>query len=121
LQIVGDKVNLVALVNNEQGARGFSASIIAKAIEEGATNVDVHAVKSAQYPLGFLPTLYKSMGFSVVKESPTPKSAYKGTELKDAVQFWKQTNPDFDVKTDGIPPVVTLEFTNGNRANATKR
>lgn len=121
LQTVGDKVNLVALVNNEQGARGFSASIIAKAIEEGATNVDVHAIKSAQYPLGFLPTLYKSMGFSVVKESPTPDNLYQGTKLKDAVQFWKQTNPDFDVKKDGIPPVVTLEFTNGNRANATKR
>jgi GNAT superfamily N-acetyltransferase len=121
LETVGDRVNLVALVNNEQGARGFSGAMVAKAIEEGATHVEVHAVKSPEFPNGFLPTLYKSLGFSVVSEKATPKNLYKGTKLKDAVDFWKQYNKDFDIDKDGLPSLVTLEFTNGNRQDATKR
>jgi hypothetical protein len=121
LETVGDQTRLAALVNNEQGARGMSSAVIAKAIEEGATHVEVSAVRSPAFPDGYLVELYRSMGFDVVSERAMPKGQLSGKNLNNAVEFWKQTTPGFDLDSSGLPPLVTLEFTNGNRSNAAAR
>jgi hypothetical protein len=121
LETVGDQVRLTALVNNEQGARGMSPAVIAKAIEEGVTHVEVSAVRSDAFPEGYLVELYRSMGFDVTSERAMPKAQISGKNLNDAVQFWQQTTPGFDLNVSGLPPLVTLEFTNGNRSNAAAR
>jgi hypothetical protein len=121
LETVGDRKYIRAMINNEQGAKGISSTFIVKAIAEGATHVEAFGVRSLKFPKGFLPSLFEGMGFRVVSETPTPKASITGKRLADAVKYWQRSVPEYSLETDGLPPLVTLEFAGGDRTDVTKR
>lgn len=126
------KALLASVVNNERGARGIGApAVVLKAIEEGATDLDCYATKNNKFPKGFLPTLYASFGF-VQTESYDFDAQYfkegasedvKRLALADAVKYWKDSTPGYDPQTDGMPPLVMMQWkgTDDERAKITER
>ena len=114
-----NEVKLGGVINNELGAGGMGHAVMLKALTEGATVLDAFAVKSAAYPDGFLPELYRKFGFEVVAEVPFDKKYYTPQKLADAVDFWKKSTKGYDPEIDGYPPLVVMKWTgtDAQRAN----
>lgn len=115
-------VTLTAVINNEQGARGIGGpAVVLKALQQGATVLDCFAVKSARFPTGFLPALYREFGFEIVGEIPFEPKYYSKQKLADAEKFWAESG--WDKEQYGYPPVVIMKWsgTNEDRAGITER
>jgi len=114
LKTEGERVILDTWVANEQGANGIiEPAIMLKAISEGATEVSSYAVKSAEFPQGFLPTLYSAFGFTENgKTQPLSKLKLTSKQLADTVKYWAESNTGFDA-ANGMPELVTMEWKHG--------
>lgn len=122
----GGGKELVSVVSNELAVKGVAApAVMIKAIEEGVTNLDCFAIKSAKHPAGFLPELYSLFGFARVGNEITFSEAHylagdyakrSQHELRDLKHSWESTGwkPEH-----GDPTVVSmqLELSNDNRRN----
>lgn len=105
-ELPGDKT-LTSVVNNELGAGGIAGpAVLLDAIANGATVLDCFAVKSENYPNGFLPALYSAFGFEVVGRVPFNPEFFSGN-LKDAEAFWEKSKWNRD---DGYPDVVVMRW-----------
>lgn len=111
---------LVGVVSNAPGSRGTAApSVIAKALEEGATVLDAFAVPSARFPDGFLPEYYREFGFEEVGRVPFSKEMYVADHgekaYDDLLDAWRSDGWD---ESMGMPPVVVMRWsgTDADRA-----
>lgn len=114
LKTEGERVILDTWVVNEQGSNGIAEpAIMLKALQEGATEVSSYAVKSAEFPQGFLPTLYSAFGFTENgKTQPLAKLKLTSKQLADTVKYWTESNAGFDA-ANGMPELVTMEWKHG--------
>ena len=115
----GDKA-LVGVVSNAPGAKGTAApSVLAKAIEEGATVLDAFAVPSQRFPGGFLPTYYKKFGFEEAGRVPFDEKMYISDHgeqaFKNLKAAWQSDGWD---ESMGMPPVIVMRWsgTDADRA-----
>lgn len=105
-ELPGDKT-LTSVVSNELGANGIAGpAVLLDAIANGATVLDCFAVKSKNYPNGFLPALYSAFGFEVVGKVPFNPEFFSGN-LKDAEAYWENSKWNRD---DGYPDVVVMRW-----------
>lgn len=111
---------LVGVVSNAPGSRGTAApSVIAKALEEGATVLDAFAVPSPRFPDGFLPEYYREFGFEEVGRVPFSKEMYVADHgekaYDDLLDAWRSDGWD---ESMGMPPVVVMRWsgTDADRA-----
>lgn len=111
---------LVGVVSNAPGSKGTAApSVIAKALDEGATILDAFAVPSKRFPNGFLPTYYKRFGFQEVGRVPFDKEMYVADHgeqaFEDLLDAWRSDGWD---ESMGMPPVIVMRWsgTDADRA-----
>ncbi|KPK67178.1 MAG: hypothetical protein AMJ84_13755, partial [Acidithiobacillales bacterium SM23_46] len=115
-----DDKALVGVVSNAPGSRGTAApSVIAKALDEGATILDAFAVPSKRFPDGYLPEYYGELGFEEVGRAPFDKQAYIANHgelaFEDLLDAWRSDGWD---ESMGMPPVIVMRWsgTDADRA-----
>ena len=116
-----NEVALTSVLSNEVGAPNIAgASVMMKAIEEGATVLDAFKVKSSKYPDGYLPRMYQGYGFEEVGTVPFDESQYTDIQLKDIKQTFKQQGWQ---DGDPMPELSIMKFTgdDNDRANYASR
>lgn len=111
---------LVGVVSNAPGSRGTAApSVIAKALDEGATILDAFAVPSKRFPDGYLPEYYGEFGFDEVGRVPFDKEMYIADHgeqaFEDLLDAWRSDGWD---ESMGMPPVIVMRWsgTDADRA-----
>ena len=110
---------VVGVVNNEKGAKGVAgASVMLKAIEEGATVLDAFSVKSKKFPNGFLPSIYGEYGFKEVATVPFESKYYSDIELKDLERVWEKGGWN---KSEGYPEVSIMKWSGDDNARKTAK
>lgn len=110
--LTNSETALVSVVSNDFGAKSIGATSVMKAIEEGATVLDCFAVRSDNFPSGFLPSFYASMGFEsagTIKFDPQivlaePNGA---TRLADMEAAWSKRGWK---KGDPYPDIVVMKY-----------
>jgi hypothetical protein len=115
-----DDKALVGVVSNAPGSKGTAApSVIAKALDEGATILDAFAVPSKRFPDGYLPEYYGEFGFEEVGRVPFDKEMYIADHgeqaFEDLLDAWRSDGWD---ESMGMPPVIVMRWsgTDADRA-----
>jgi hypothetical protein len=98
---------LVSVVSNDFGAKGIGATTVMKAIEEGATVLDCFAVRSDDFPSGFLPRFYGTFGFREVGRIAFNPDYVTDTQLADMKTVWAKRGWK---EGDGYPDIVVMKW-----------
>ena len=105
-ELTPNETALVSVVNNEPGAKGVGgASVMLKAIKEGATALDAYAVPSKKHPDGFLPSFYRQFGFKELGRIPFDPQYSTDQQLEDLKHYWRSTGWD---ESMGMPSVSII-------------
>lgn len=124
-ELTPNETALVSVVSNDFGAKGIGATTVMKAIEDGVTVLDCFAVKSSEYPTGYLPNFYSTFGFresgritfdpKIVLNEPGGAQKLKDMETAWAKKGW--------IKEDGYPDIVVMKWTgeSNGRSQFTRR
>jgi len=107
-ELTPNETALVSVVNNEPGAKGVGgASVMLKAIKEGATALDAYAVPSKKHPDGFLPSFYRQFGFKELGRIPFDPQYSTDQQLEDLKHYWRSTGWD---ESMGMPSVSIMKW-----------
>jgi hypothetical protein len=129
-ELTKNETAIVGVMNNEFGyaSKGVSVpSSVLKGIENGATVLDAYAVRSKDYPEGFLPSYYAEFGFKKlgnVKFDPkyVREPEFGGSEQKYRRLLAQWRTQGWNEKF-GFPDLVIMKWQglNAVRRNATRR
>ena len=129
-ELTRNETAIVGVMNNEFGyaSKGLSVpSSVLKGIENGATVLDAYAVRSKDYPEGFLPSYYAEFGFKklgTVKFDPkyVREPEFGGSEKKYRRLLAQWRTQGWNEKF-GFPDLVIMKWQglNAVRRNATRR
>jgi hypothetical protein len=107
-ELTPNETALTSVVNNEPGAKGVGgASVMLKAIKEGATALDAYAVPSAKHPDGFLPSFYRQFGFRELGRIPFDPQYSTDQQVEDLKHHWRSTGWD---ESMGMPSVSIMKW-----------
>ena len=129
-ELTKNETAIVGVMNNELGyaSKGLAVpSSILKGVENGATVLDAYAVRSKEYPDGFLPSYYSEFGFKElgsVKFDPkyVRDPEFGGSEQKYRKLLAQWRNQGWNEKY-GFPDLVIMKWQgiDAVRKNATRR
>jgi len=129
-ELTRNETAIVGVMNNEFGyaSKGVSVpSSVLKGIENGATVLDAYAVRSKDYPDGFLPSYYAEFGFKklgTVKFDPkyVREPEFGGSEQKYRRLLAQWRTQGWNEKF-GFPDLVIMKWQglDAIRKNATRR
>ena len=129
-ELTKNETAIVGVMNNEFGyaSKGVSVpSSVLKGIENGATVLDAYAVRSKDYPEGFLPSYYAEFGFKklgTVKFDPkyVREPEFGGSEKKYRRLLAQWRTQGWNEKF-GFPDLVIMKWQGFDavRKNATRR
>ena len=129
-ELTRNETAIVGVMNNEFGyaSKGVSVpSSVLKGIENGATVLDAYAVRSKDYPDGFLPSYYAEFGFKklgTVKFDPkyVREPEFGGSEQKYRRLLAQWRTQGWNEKF-GFPDLVIMKWQGFDaiRKNATRR
>ena len=129
-ELTRNETAIVGVMNNEFGyaSKGVSVpSSVLKGIENGATVLDAYAVRSKDYPDGFLPSYYAEFGFKKLGTVKFDPKYVREPELGGSEQKYRRLLAQWRTQgwneKFGFPDLVIMKWQGFDaiRKNATRR